>query len=171
MKVCILCESNVENKSAVPIREDFIIRSLRGIKRLFGMAKMNELYICEPDLPKYGERRKSFEKSLLFSTILSGFLFVAYIFITLLSGRLDLFSLFSVIIICGLILVFPLFRYVPAINAPLVPPQVVSAVSVQSVPPVQSVPSVVSAASNSGSLAEAVKISNSGNNKNKSRDV
>lgn len=125
MKICIACQANVEGKQAVPIKEDRIIRVIRAIKRLFGVAQMNELYVCQTDLPKHAERRRSFERTMLFASIFAGImvLLIIYSFISALlgSGRFDLWAPVSAVVVAFFLLSLPLFRYTPAIETPKVP--------------------------------------------------
>ncbi len=115
MKVCIVCEAPVEGKKAYPVKEDNVIRAVRSVKKALNVAKMSQLYVCEEDIKKHRERRKSFENGMLLSSILAGLLFVVVIGLSLFSGRFDLWSIFSAIVISLFILCLPLFKYVPAI--------------------------------------------------------
>lgn len=123
MRVCIVCEKDIEGKRAVPVKEDRIIRLVRTAKRLVGVAKMNELYVCEADLPKHSERRKGFEKSMLFASVLAALLLVLVLGMIVLSGNFDAWSLVSAFVIAGFVLVLPLFKYTPAVEATALPSQ------------------------------------------------
>lgn len=116
MKVCVVCESALDGKKAYPVKEDNIIRAFRAIKKTLNIAKMNELYVCEEDLKKHQQRRKSFENGLLLSSVLAGLLFIVVLGLSLFSGRFDLWSIFSAIIISIFIIALPLFKYVPAVE-------------------------------------------------------
>jgi len=116
MKVCIACQKDVEGKKAVPVKEDRIIRTIRTVKKAMGIAQMNELYVCEADIEEHLKRRRSFEKSLLFASVLAGLIIVVVLLALLLSGRFDLWALVSALIIGGFILVLPLFKYSPALE-------------------------------------------------------
>ena len=125
MKVCIACQADVEGKQAVPIKEDRIIRVIRAIKRVFGVAQMNELYVCQADLPKHAERRRSFERTMLFASIFAGImvLLILYSIVTTLlgSGHFDLWAPVSAIVVAFFVLTLPLFRYTPAIELRMAP--------------------------------------------------
>ena len=116
MKVCISCHSDVEGKKATRIREDRIIRVIRTIKRTFGIAQMNELYECEDDMQEHRKRRQSFEKSMLFASVLAGIVVVMVLAALLLSGRFDPWPIVSAFIIGTFVLVLPLFKYAPALE-------------------------------------------------------
>jgi hypothetical protein len=137
MKVCITCQQSVEGKRAVRVREDRVIRAIRAIKKALRIAQMNELYVCEADIRKHLEHRRAFEKMLLFASILAGLIVVLLIGLLLISGRFDLWAMFSSLIIAGFVLVLPLFRYAPALEeSPLVAAaQVAARLPAGAVPP------------------------------------
>ncbi|MBI5227625.1 hypothetical protein HY988_03495 [Candidatus Micrarchaeota archaeon] len=123
MKVCIICEKEIQGK-AVAVKEDRIIRVLRTIKKTFNVAKMNDLYVCEEDKKKHEERRKSFEKGVLFASIGAGIVIVILLAKTILTGAIEAWSILSGLILAGFIILLPLFRYTPAVegmNSQLLP--------------------------------------------------
>ena len=121
MKVCITCQQSVEGKKAVPVKEDRVIRAIRAIKKALRIAQMNELYVCEADIKKHLDHRRAFEKMMLFASVLAGLIVVLLIGLLVLSGRFDLWAMFSSLVIAGFVLMLPLFRYAPALEAsPLV---------------------------------------------------
>ena len=116
MKVCVSCQKDVEGKSASRIREDRIIRGIRKVKRILGVAQNNELFVCSDCLSTHMERRKSFEKSMLFASVFAGLILIVLIAAFLLSGRLDLWAFISAFIVAGFILTLPIFKYTPAVE-------------------------------------------------------
>ena len=116
MKVCVTCQESVEGKKAVPIREDRVIRIIRAVKKAVGIAKNNELYVCEKDIAKHTERRKSFEKGMLFASVLAGFLLIVLIGSLIVNGRFDLWAIASALVVGAFVLLLPLFKYAPAIE-------------------------------------------------------
>lgn len=140
MKVCVSCQSDVEGKKAVKVREDRIIRGIRRLKKALNIAQNNELYVCQDCLPKHMERRKSFERSMLFASVFSGLILVVLVAALLLSGRFDAWAFVSAIIVGGFILALPIFRYAPGVEgtlpapAPAVMPGAI-APSAQAAPP------------------------------------
>jgi len=123
MKICIFCEKDVEGKEAVRVREDQVIRAIRSVKKALRIAQMNELYVCRDDVRKHMERRRSFERAMLFAAILAGIVMLLFIFTLILSGRFDLGSFLLVLVIAAFILVFPLpFKYAPALEGMQSPP-------------------------------------------------
>jgi len=117
MKVCIVCQKDVEGKSAVAIKEDLIIRTIRAIKQFFHIATNNELYVCEDDIPVHEQKRKSFERSLLFFGVLGAVVVLLLIGNLFLSGNFDPLAILSAFIIGAFVLLFALvFKYAPALE-------------------------------------------------------
>ena len=118
MKVCISCQADVSSKTAYPIKEDRIIKTIRAVKKALGIAQMNELYVCKDCLSKHAQRRKSFEKSMLFASVFAGLVLVILLAAIILSARFDAWAVVSAFIVAGFIVVLPVFKYAPAVEAP-----------------------------------------------------
>jgi len=117
MKICIVCEKDVEGKSAVPIKEDAVIRTIRRVKQFFHIAQGNELYVCEEDMPKHMEKRRGFERSLIFFGVLAALVIVLLLGTLLLSGHFDIGAAVFALAVGVLILLFAVvFNYAPAIE-------------------------------------------------------
>jgi hypothetical protein len=117
MKVCILCHKNVAGSRAVKVKEDRVIRVIRKIKQLLRVAAGNELYVCEEDISKQVERRRSFEKNMLFFGILATLVVLLFLASVVMSGTLNLWVIVSAFFMGAFILLFALvFKYVPAIE-------------------------------------------------------
>src|SRR4030095_8811572 len=142
MKVCVSCQTDVGGKRAVPIKEDRIIRTIRSVKRSLGVAQNNELYVCEACLPKHNERRKSFEKTMLFASVFAGLMLVIILVAPVLSGRIDPWAIISGFIVAGFILALPIFKYAPAAESLPAPKPNVMPPPVPPVPPVPVEPQI-----------------------------
>ena len=117
MKVCVSCEEDVSGKDAVAIKEDRVIRIIRKAKKALRIAQMNELYVCSDCMEEHKKKRKSFEKTMLFASLLSALLALLVIVSPLLSGRLDIWGLFSGLILAAFVLTLPIyFKYTPAVE-------------------------------------------------------
>ena len=117
MKKCIVCEKDMSGKKSHKVIEDHIIKTIRGFKQFFKIAANNELCVCEDDLAKHLEKRKSFEKSMIFIGVLSAAVVILLIGAIVLSGRFDIFAIFSALLIGGFIVLFGiLFKYAPALE-------------------------------------------------------
>jgi len=118
MKVCIECQQEVVGKRAVRVKEDRIIGVLRWLKRKLGIAKENELYVCEDHLKRHLEKRKDFEKSMVIFAILTSILLLILLVSIAISGRIELWAIVSTIALIVLLVFFSLvFRYVPNVES------------------------------------------------------
>ncbi len=116
-KLCISCQMDVEGRKAFPIQEDRIIRGIRAVKKALGVAQMNKLYVCEACMPKHMERRRSFEKTMLFASVLAGIMLLIMIIAPILNGRFEAWAFLSGFIVAGFIVLLPvMFKYVPAVE-------------------------------------------------------
>lgn len=114
--MCVSCQTDVSGRRALPVKEDRIIRAIRAVKKALGIAQMNELYVCEACLPKHNERRRSFEKTLLFASVLAGIMLILLILVPMLSGRFEAWAILSGFVVAGFIVLVPImFKYVPAV--------------------------------------------------------
>ncbi|MFH0737143.1 MAG: hypothetical protein V1827_00670 [Candidatus Micrarchaeota archaeon] len=118
MKVCVSCEADVSGKSAVPIKEDRIVGTIRAVKKALGVAQNNELYVCSSCMPKHIERRRSFEKTMFLSSIFAGIVVFLIFLSPFLSGRFDLMAVVSGVIVAIFILMLPIFKYAPGVGQP-----------------------------------------------------
>ncbi len=117
MKICIECNESVAGKRAVKVKEDRIIRLIRIVKQKLNIAANNELYVCEKDIDKHIKRRKDFEKNMVFFSILAGLVVLAMVASMLLSESLNIWAVFSSIVIGMFILTFAVvFKYAPALE-------------------------------------------------------
>jgi hypothetical protein len=116
MRICIYTQKSVDGQLAVPVRDDRVIKTIRAVKKFFGIAQMNKLYVSVPHLEEHKKRRRGFEKSLLFASVFAGLIIVVVLFSLVLSGRFDLWAIASAFIISGFVLALPLFKYSPAVE-------------------------------------------------------
>lgn len=117
MKICIVCQKEVSGRRAVKVREDRVIRFIRRVKQLLNIAAGNELYVCEDDISKQMERRKAFEKNMLFFGVLASLAVLGMLAVVVISGRFDLGMVLSALMLGAFILLFALiFRYAPALE-------------------------------------------------------
>lgn len=116
-KMCVSCQLDVEGKKAFPIQEDRVIRAIRAVKKAFRIAQMNKLFVCEACMPKHMERRRSFEKTMLFASVLAGIMLLIMIIAPIWNGRFEAFTLISGFIVAGFVVMLPvMFKYVPAVE-------------------------------------------------------
>ncbi|MFH0885398.1 MAG: hypothetical protein V1861_06845 [Candidatus Micrarchaeota archaeon] len=135
-KMCVSCQLDVEGKKAFPIAEDRVIRILRAVKKALRIAQMNKLFVCEACMPKHMERRRSFEKTMLFASVLAGIMLLIMIIAPILSGRFEALAFVSGFIVAGFIVLLPvMFKYVPAVEGVSTLAKQASGGSARPVPP------------------------------------
>jgi len=116
MKICISCQKDVAGKKAYPVKWDRFLNLILAIKKKLRVAQNNELYVCEDCLQKHQERRSAFERSMMFAAVLSGIIVLLILSTIVLGGKFDAFAFFAGILLALVILLFPLFRYAPALE-------------------------------------------------------
>lgn len=116
MKVCIVCQKDVEGRKAVRVKEDRIIQTIRKVKQALKIAQNNELYVCEEDIKTHQERRRGYERNVLLAAVLAGIIIVLLIFTLIVSGKFNPWTFLAGIVLCLVILAFPFFRYSPALE-------------------------------------------------------
>jgi hypothetical protein len=116
MKVCISCQKSVEGRKSYPIKWDRILNTILAIKKALRIAQGNELYVCDDCLQKHQERRSAFERSMVLAGVLAGIIILLILSTIVLGGRFDAFAFFAGVILALVMLLFPLFRYVPALE-------------------------------------------------------
>jgi len=115
MKICIVCQKDVEGKPAVPVKEDMIIKGIRTVKQFLHIAANNELYVCEDDIPAQQQRRRGFERDLIFFGVLAAVAVVLFVATSLMFGRFDIMAFIYALVIGFFIIMFAVvFRYAPA---------------------------------------------------------
>ena len=118
LKVCIICNKDVTGKRAVRVKDDFVIRTIRRVKQILGVAKNNELYVCEDDFEEYKKRRSSFEKSIMIFGAMAGLLIFGVVLLMIITGRFSISSIVSLLVLGILLLIFTLvFRFTPAVES------------------------------------------------------
>ncbi|MFA5077090.1 MAG: hypothetical protein WC488_01550 [Candidatus Micrarchaeia archaeon] len=114
-RVCIVCEKEPAGE-AYPVLDDAIINFIRAAKKKLGLARNNELFVCKECHPTYAERRKKFEKNLVFFIAGGVIIFFVINAFQLFSGRFSVFTFLASIFFGILIASFPVLSYVPAIR-------------------------------------------------------
>jgi len=106
--VCIICR---QEKEGSPVLDDPYIIAVRAIKARLGHATGNRLVVCAADIPKWREKRKRFEKYLMWYGLLAFLLFVAFLFLSP-----TLVGFIYVAIGMVVVMAFSLLTYFPAIR-------------------------------------------------------
>jgi hypothetical protein len=115
MRICISCQKDVQGKKSYPVQWDRFLKLILAVKKALRIAQGNELFVCEDCLAKHQERRRSFERSMVLAGVLAGIIFLLLISTFVLKGTFDAWAFFAGIVLSLVVLLFPLFRYVPAL--------------------------------------------------------
>ena len=116
MKACIICQKETTG-NALRVKEDFIILGIRRAKQAFNIAKNNELYVCESDIPVHQAKRKNYERDLVVFSVIAAIVFVALIVIPVLSGKFNIIYIVSSVFLSFVIILVPVFfKYAPAVE-------------------------------------------------------
>lgn len=115
--MCIVSRKEVPAGSGTPIREDAIIRTIRGVKAKLGILQNNELVVSEEALEEYTKKREKFEKMAVIHATVAAILVVAFIFGPLLLGApFNPMGIVFAIVLGLLIAALALLSYVPALD-------------------------------------------------------
>ncbi len=105
--MCIICR---QEKDGSPVLDDPYITTVRAIKTRLGVAAGNRLVVCKEDIPKWQEKRKRFERYVMWFAFLAFILFVSFILVSP-----SIIGLLYVLIGIVLIMAIPLLTYTPSI--------------------------------------------------------
>ena len=121
MKVCVIQHKDgiqeIKGGTAAKVKEDALISGIRGVKKIFRIAQNNELYVCENDYEIVLQKRKKFEKNVVFIIVLSVIIMLVLVGLPLLSGRFELGVFFSALFI-GILIIGGgvIFKYSPVLG-------------------------------------------------------
>jgi len=110
-KVCIICEKEVAG--GMRVEDDFVIRAIRSVKRRFGWAKNNELYVCHGCHDAYRKKRANYERDLAIHVILAAVVLVATAALPLFGGGFNIASLVLGVLLAAIIIGLSLFSHIP----------------------------------------------------------
>lgn len=115
-KVCIIHQSESDG---IPVRDDFVLGTIRRIKRMFKVSTGNTLVVCRMHEAEARQRRAKFERSLITSAGIGAVFGVILVVISILSQRSIIDILQSIVLLAFLVLVMSalsLYQYFPAIE-------------------------------------------------------
>lgn len=112
--VCILCE---KERSGKPIKEDFVIKTIRGIKQKLRIATNNKLVVCSECEEAYRKKKEEFEKTLVLHATIAALIVIVFLALPFVVGRPFSFtSLFAGILLGIFIVGLTITRYIPAVE-------------------------------------------------------
>lgn len=112
--LCII--DRKETTQGYKVKEDFVIKTIRDIKKRFGKLKNNRLYVCPEHLEQYKKKRKNYERIVLLVSGLVILMFLVGIVAPLFSGRINFAGFISLIIIVFVMGFFLISMHIPAIE-------------------------------------------------------
>ncbi|MGB9719596.1 MAG: hypothetical protein ACPL06_03315 [Candidatus Anstonellales archaeon] len=116
-KVCIICGNEIKGEGAYRVKEDIVIEWLRRIKKKFGIAKNNELFVCKDDYDKYKDKRKQFERNFMFASALAAAILLLLIIVPIFFGSLpSLSGIFFGLVVGVFLILMALLSYLPAVE-------------------------------------------------------
>lgn len=117
-QVCIVCG---KERKGIPVKEDFVIRSIRRAKGAFKIATGNKLVVCPEHIDDARKKREKFERGLLTYAGIGAVLGVILVVVNLMTS-FDAFRLIQSLALLVLLVVvmamLSLYQYFPAIGAP-----------------------------------------------------
>ncbi|MEM4633566.1 MAG: hypothetical protein QW275_00235 [Candidatus Anstonellaceae archaeon] len=115
-KVCIICEK--ETSGGMHVEDDFVIVSIRKIKNALGVAKNNQLMVCDACAEAYKKKRESYERNLVIHTIIAVVVLMAFVLLPLFTIGFSLWSFFLGLILALMIMSLSVFSHIPKAHAP-----------------------------------------------------
>lgn len=118
--VCVECGGE---KKGYMVREDAVIRGIRRVKKMLGIAKNNILVVCAECAAVRKEKRERFEKRFVQHGAVAVIVFLLFVLVPVFSGaRWGVIELLTSALLAalvgGAILLLTLFGYSPAFEMP-----------------------------------------------------
>jgi len=112
-KVCIVCSKEVAGGHKV--EDDSVIRAIRKIKRQFGVARNNELYVCEGCMEEYKKKRGKYERDLVIHAVLAAIVLIMMVVLPIFTSGFSLTAIVLGVLLAAIIMAFSLFSHWPKI--------------------------------------------------------
>ncbi len=114
-KVCIISGERVQK--GYPVADDFVIRSIRSVKKRLGIAKNNTLVVSHEKLEEYRKKREKYEKDLVMHIVLAGFVLVLFVLLPIFTTGFSITALLLGIVLAAMIVGLSVFSHCPRIEA------------------------------------------------------
>ena len=116
-KVCVVCREEIKSGKVYRVKDDKAIQFIRAIKTRLGIVQGNELCICAKDIKEQVEKRRKFEKELIIYSIVAAVIVVLFGAMPILAGNINFGAILgSLLVGVMIVLLFVVFRYVPAVD-------------------------------------------------------
>ncbi|MCX6772375.1 MAG: hypothetical protein NTV88_01230 [Candidatus Micrarchaeota archaeon] len=112
-KYCVVC---FKEKDGYKVYDDFVIRTIRGIKKRLGIAKNNSLVVCKDCLEEHRKKRKAYEKTLIIHIVLAGVVLVAFVLLPILTSGFSITAIALGIFLAALIVGMAVFSHHPKLS-------------------------------------------------------
>jgi len=109
-KYCVVC---FKEKDGYKVYDDFVIRTIRGIKQKLGIAKNNSLVVCKDCFEEHRKKRKAYEKTLIIHIVLAGVVLVAFVLLPILTSGFSITAIALGIFLAALIVGMAVFSHHP----------------------------------------------------------
>jgi len=113
-RVCIICSQVVKQGHAVG--DDAVIRSIRWAKQSLGIAKNNELVVCDKDLEAHRKKRQGYERNLAVYMVIAGIVLVLLVFLPIFTTGFSIPATLVGVLFAALLVFMPvLTSHTPAL--------------------------------------------------------
>ncbi|VVB73665.1 Uncharacterised protein [uncultured archaeon] len=115
-KVCIIHQ---KESDGIPVKDDIVLRAIRGVKKAFRASTGNQLVVCKAHVEEAKKRRAKFEKSLLTSALIGALFGTVMLVVSILSQRSIFDILRGILLLVFLVVVMAalsLYQYFPALE-------------------------------------------------------
>jgi len=115
-KICIIHQ---KESDGIPVRDDFVLKAIRSVKKAFRVSTGNQLVVCKAHIEEAKKRRAKFEKSLVTSAGIGALFGLIMLVISIMSQRSIFDILRSILLLVFLVIVMAalsLYQYFPSIE-------------------------------------------------------
>ena len=115
-KVCIIHQ---KESDGIPVRDDLILKTIRGAKRMLKVSTGNQLVVCKAHVEEAKKRRAKFERSMMTLAGIGALFGVVMLAISILSQKSIFDVLRAIVLLVFLVLVMAmlsLYQYFPALE-------------------------------------------------------
>jgi hypothetical protein len=115
-KVCIIHQ---KESDGIPVKDDFVLKAIRGVKKAFRVSTGNQLVVCKAHVEEAKKRRAKFERSLITSAGIGALFGMVMLVVSILSQRSIWDILRGILLLVFLVVVMAalsLYQYFPSIE-------------------------------------------------------
>ena len=113
-RVCVICEKEVVH--GYPVDDDWVITTIRAVKRRLGIARNNELVVGHECEEAYQKRRSSYEKNMVMHVIIAAVVLIVFIILPIFTTGFSIGAVLVGILLAAMIMIFTAFSHCPKAN-------------------------------------------------------